>query len=204
MKYRTGEQTKQRIIDAAFRLIAEKGYDAMSIEDIMTEIGKTKGAFYSHFQSKEELLYEVMRTRLDRKLKEIAEETFKKLEEEPCDVREILRKLLGQVYRGSVGRDPGLWSSTFYQVFLMHRKNRVVREWFQEQYRAWEEFMAAVIRRGQELGQIRTDIDARIIGNLLIGAFQGYEIRSTVDPGLDMFEQRHAIEAFYIKEAESS
>ena len=199
MKYRTGEQTKQRIIDAAFRLIAEKGYDAMSIEDIMTEIGKTKGAFYSHFQSKEELLYEVMRTRLDRKLKEIAEETFKKLEEEPCDVREILRKLLGQVYRGSVGRDPGLWSSTFYQVFLMHRKNRVVREWFQEQYRAWEEFMATVIRRGQELGQIRSDVDARIIANLLIGSFQGYEIRSTVDPELDMFEQRHAIEAFYIK-----
>jgi len=94
MKYKTGEHTKQQIIDAAFRLIAEKGYDAMSIEEIMTEIGRTKGAFYSHFQSKEELLYEVMRTKLDRKFNEIAEKTLPKLKEEPCDVQEILRQIL--------------------------------------------------------------------------------------------------------------
>lgn len=181
MKYKTGEHTKQQIIDAAFRLIAEKGYDAMSIEEIMTEIGRTKGAFYSHFQSKEELLYEVMRTKLDRKFNEIAEKTLPKLKEEPCDVQEILRQILEQVYRGSIGSDPVLWSSTFYQVFLMHRKNPVIREWLQEQYRAWEKFMATVIQRGQELGQIRSDIDAKVIGNLLIGTFQGYEIRSTVD-----------------------
>jgi AcrR family transcriptional regulator len=203
MKYKTGELTKQQIIDTAFRLIAEKGYDAMSIDDIMSEIGKTKGAFYTHFQSKEDLLYEVMRTRLDRKFGEIAQETLKKMKEEPCDVREILLQMLEQVYQGSAGSDPVLWSSALYQVFLMHQKNPVVREWIQEQYRAWEEFMATVIQRGQELGQIRSDIEARVIGNLIIGAFQGYEIRSTVDTELDVFEQRHLIEAFFIKEPET-
>ncbi|MBN2910440.1 TetR/AcrR family transcriptional regulator [Polycladomyces sp. WAk] len=204
MKYKSGEQTKQQMIDTAFRLIAEKGYDAMSIDDIMSEIGKTKGAFYTHFQSKEDLLYEVMRTRLDRTFGEIAEETLAKLKEEPCDVREILRQMLRQVYQGSAGSDPALWSSAFYQVFLMHRKNPVVREWIQEQYRAWEAFMATVIQRGQELGQIRSDIEARVIGNLIIGVFQGYEIRSTVDPELDVFEQRHAIEAFFIHDPGTS
>jgi AcrR family transcriptional regulator len=203
MKYKTGELTKQQIIDTAFRLIAEKGYDAMSIDDIMSEIGKTKGAFYTHFQSKEDLLYEVMRTRLDRNFGEIAGETLKKLKEEQCDVREILRQMLRQVYQGSAGSSPDLWASTFFQVFLMHRKNPVVREWILEQYRAWEEFMETVIQRGQELGQIRPDVEARVIGNLIIGAFQGYEIRSTVDTELDVFEQWHLIEAFFIKEPET-
>jgi AcrR family transcriptional regulator len=203
MKYKSGERTKQQIIDTAFRLIAEKGYDAMSIDDIMSEIGKTKGSFYTHFQSKEDLLYEVMRTRLDRKFGEIAEVTLKKLADDRCDVREIIREMLGKVYQGSAGSDPVLWSSALYQVFLMHRKNPVVREWIQEQYRAWEEFMSTVIRRGQELGQIRPDIEARVIGNLIIGAFQGYEIRSTVDTELDVFEQRHLYEVFFTQEPET-
>jgi AcrR family transcriptional regulator len=203
MKYKSGERTKQQIIDTAFRLIAEKGYDAMSIDDIMSEIGKTKGSFYTHFQSKEDLLYEVMRTRLDRKFGEIAEVTLKKLADDRCDVREIIREMLGKVYQGSAGSDPVLWSAALYQVFLMHHKNPVVREWIQEQYRAWEEFMSTLIRRGQELGQIRRDIEARVIGNLIIGAFQGYEIRSTVDTELDVFEQRHLYEVFFTKEPET-
>lgn len=193
-KYKSGERTKQKIVEVAFRLIAEKGYDAMSIEDIMTEIGKTKGAFYSHFQSKEDLLYEVMRTKLDRRFSEIAEKTLKKLKEEPCDVREILLEILEQVYQGSTGSDPTVWPSTFYQVFLMSRINPVIREWLQKQYRAWESFLEQVIRRGQELGQIRSDIEARVIGNLLIGVFQGYEIRSTVDSEQDVFEQRYLVD----------
>ena len=42
-KYKSGEWTKQQIIDATFRLIADKGYDDMSIEDIMNESGKNEG-----------------------------------------------------------------------------------------------------------------------------------------------------------------
>lgn len=198
-KYKSGERTKQKIVDVAFRLIAEKGYDAMSIEEIMTEIGKTKGAFYSHFQSKEDLLYEVMRVKLDRRFSEIAEKTLKKLKDGACDIREILLEILGQVYHGSTGSDPTVWPSTFYQVFLMSRTNPVIREWLQKQYRAWESFLEEVIRRGQEMGQIRSDIEARVIGNLIIGAFQGYEIRSTVDSEQDVFEQRYLVEAFLAK-----
>src|SRR5690606_14775866 len=195
-KYKSGEWTKQQIIDATFRLIADKGYDDMSIEDIMNEVGKTKGAFYSHFQSKEDLLYELMRTKLDRKFDEIAEKTLNKLKEEPCDVREILPQLLEMVYQGSTGSDP-VWSATYYQFFLMSRKNPFIREWLQEQYREWESFMATVVRRGQELGQIRSDIEARVIGNLLIAAFQGYELRLIVDPKADLFEERKLVESFF-------
>lgn len=199
MKYKTGEQTKEQIIETAFRLIAEKGFDAMSIDDIMSEIGKTKGSFYTHFESKEDLLYEVMRTRLDRGFKKIAEETMKKLEDDRCDVREIMRQIFGKVYESSIGSTPDLWFATYFQVFLMHRKNPVIREWIEEQYRAWGEFMSTVIRRGQELGQIRSDVEARVMANLFIGVFQGYEIRCTVDPELEVF-QPYMDEIFFIKE----
>ncbi|MDP1420159.1 TetR family transcriptional regulator [Peribacillus simplex] len=43
MKYTTGEETKKKMIDSAFQLLADKGYDARSIDEIMKGAGKTKG-----------------------------------------------------------------------------------------------------------------------------------------------------------------
>jgi AcrR family transcriptional regulator len=43
-------------VDAAQRLIQAKGYEPMSIEDVLRETGVSKGAFYHYFRSKAELL----------------------------------------------------------------------------------------------------------------------------------------------------
>lgn len=43
------------LLEAAFRVIREKGYAATSVDDICRAAGKTKGAFFHHFESKEAL-----------------------------------------------------------------------------------------------------------------------------------------------------
>ncbi|WP_164491708.1 TetR/AcrR family transcriptional regulator [Staphylospora marina] len=197
MKYKSGERTQARIIEAAFRVIAEKGYDAMTIDDVMSEIGKTKGSFYVHFQSKEDLLHQLMKAKLDREYGGIAEKTLKELEKPDCNIREVISRILEDCYKSSGGSDPGVWAQSFYQVFLMHRKNEYVREWMKKQYEMWDEFLEMVIRRGQELGQIRDDIDPKIIATLIVATFQGYEIRSTVDKDLNFFEQEQLYQLFY-------
>ena len=54
------EETKQRIVDAAFEVFVEKGYEATTILDIVAATdGLTRGAFYHHFKSKEEVLDEI-------------------------------------------------------------------------------------------------------------------------------------------------
>ncbi|WP_040198131.1 TetR/AcrR family transcriptional regulator [Candidatus Soleaferrea massiliensis] len=50
------EETIQKIIEIAFRLFREKGYDETSIQDIVDELGMSKGAIYYHFKSKEDIL----------------------------------------------------------------------------------------------------------------------------------------------------
>lgn len=51
------EETVQRILDVAFRLFMEKGYERTSIQDIISQLGGlSKGAIYHHFRSKEEIL----------------------------------------------------------------------------------------------------------------------------------------------------
>lgn len=47
---------RDEFIDAAQRLIQSKGYEQLSIEDVLAETGSSKGAFYHYFDSKSALL----------------------------------------------------------------------------------------------------------------------------------------------------
>jgi AcrR family transcriptional regulator len=53
---------KQELLDTAMHLFATKGYDETSVSDVIAAIGVSKGAFYHHYASKEDLL-EALATR---------------------------------------------------------------------------------------------------------------------------------------------
>jgi TetR/AcrR family transcriptional repressor of nem operon len=48
-------ESKTKLLDATLRVVRTKGYAATRIEDICAEAGLTKGSFFHHFKSKEEL-----------------------------------------------------------------------------------------------------------------------------------------------------
>ncbi len=60
--------TRQRIVAAAVSLFAEQGFDATSVNQVVARAGVAKGALYHHFESKDDLLYEVYRELVDRQL----------------------------------------------------------------------------------------------------------------------------------------
>ena len=54
------EETRSKIIEAALRVFLEKGYEQTTVLDIVAHMqGLTRGAFYHHFKSKEEVLVAV-------------------------------------------------------------------------------------------------------------------------------------------------
>ena len=54
------EETRQAILDAALKLFLEKGYEKTTILDIVNGMdGLTRGAFYHHFKSKEEVMDQI-------------------------------------------------------------------------------------------------------------------------------------------------
>jgi TetR/AcrR family transcriptional repressor of nem operon len=55
MPPRTGPATRDKLVDAAVRMIREKGYAATRVEDLCAATDVTKGAFFHHFDSKEAL-----------------------------------------------------------------------------------------------------------------------------------------------------
>ena len=54
------EQVKKKIIESARRLFNRRGFESVSITEIMQAAGLTHGGFYSYFQSKSDLYAEVM------------------------------------------------------------------------------------------------------------------------------------------------
>ncbi|WP_051559939.1 TetR/AcrR family transcriptional regulator [Marinobacterium jannaschii] len=55
------QQTRERILNNAARLFSTRGFDGVSIDQVMQEAGMTRGAFYSHFSSKSALYAESMK-----------------------------------------------------------------------------------------------------------------------------------------------
>ncbi|HEX5857890.1 MAG TPA: helix-turn-helix domain-containing protein [Microbacterium sp.] len=56
---RSRENTRARLLDAAAEVFAEVGLDAASVEAVCERAGFTRGAFYSNFESKDELFLEL-------------------------------------------------------------------------------------------------------------------------------------------------
>ncbi|SRR5579871_5664004 len=60
-------ETRQRAVDTASKLYRERGLDAVSVSDVMSEIGMTVGGFYRHFESKDALMIEAITRAFDTK-----------------------------------------------------------------------------------------------------------------------------------------
>ena len=54
------QNTHQRILESARRLFNARGFNEVSIDDIMADAGLTRGGFYNHFKAKEDLYAEIL------------------------------------------------------------------------------------------------------------------------------------------------
>ena len=57
-------QTRRRIIETAGRRLKQDGIDGSGVAALMTDAGLTNGAFYAHFESKDDLVANVVADQL--------------------------------------------------------------------------------------------------------------------------------------------
>lgn len=67
-------QTRQALLDAAARVFVKRGFQGSSVEEITAEAGYSRGAFYSNFKTKDELLVELLRDRVYTRYTEMVQE----------------------------------------------------------------------------------------------------------------------------------
>ena len=97
------EERRKELIDTAARLFAEKGYESVSVRDILDEVGGAPGMFYYYFKSKQDIYLATMEDyiseKLERKCALMEDETM------PFEQRRrLLSELIAQDIRGYADR----------------------------------------------------------------------------------------------------
>ena len=61
-----GERRKQELLQIAYRLFISRGYENTSVDEIIEEAGIAKGTYYYYFETKEQMLEEVIGMMIDQ------------------------------------------------------------------------------------------------------------------------------------------
>ncbi len=120
------QQTRQRLLEAAERAIAERGIEAASLRDIAEAAGYSLGAVYSNFESKEALLRELLATHMQKEIDLIRAALAGDAGDSPED---SLRRL--EVLLRAMRRDE-LLSSLVAEFHLHANRNPAFRREFYE------------------------------------------------------------------------
>ncbi|WP_432470233.1 TetR/AcrR family transcriptional regulator [Amphritea sp. HPY] len=88
------QQTRERILLSAAKLFTRDGYENVSINNVMTDAGLTRGAFYSHFATKSELYAEAIETSARQGRARIEESSL-----QPLELNALIKGYLSQEHR---------------------------------------------------------------------------------------------------------
>jgi AcrR family transcriptional regulator len=146
------------LTDVAFRLFAQRGYDATSMDEIARAARVTKASIYHHVSGKEALLAHG----LDRALRAL----FSVLDEPAAktgSARERLRAIVGRVAEVTMRMLPEV--SVLFRV----RGNSKTEKGAMERRRRFDTVVTDLVRRAQRDGEIRADIEAGLVTRLVFG-----------------------------------
>jgi TetR/AcrR family acrAB operon transcriptional repressor len=170
-KKEDAEKTADFLLDSAMKLFIRRGYSAITLEQIATEAKVTRGAFYHHFSSKEELLNKLIKRE-----------------------RDSFEGGLEKIFRAKLAPEKHLEKLVFYLLdnfYSNKRFNRFIQfTWFKVESSMLEgkfyyqgatnerlvKEVAKIIRKGQGLGVFRKDssanVDAMGITSMILGMYR--------------------------------
>lgn len=151
------EATRLTILKKAFDLIYEKGYQATSIDDIIATTKVTKGAFYYHFKSKDEMGLAIINEILKPSLTESFIKPLQKDENPVTAIYHLLHQLLMEDEFLKVAY--GCPASNFTQE--MAPWNQLFSQALEELTDKWQKLLITTMENGKKKGFIRKDVNAK-------------------------------------------
>jgi TetR/AcrR family transcriptional regulator, fatty acid metabolism regulator protein len=152
---------RRQILGAAVKVFAEKGFHAARVGDIAEEAGIAYGLVYHYFESKEDLLETIFRTTWTEMLARVRE-----VEKASVPAAEAVRQVTALLLR-TWRRDPDLVRVLVREV----TRNQHVQQEIEEITEAMEA-LERIIRRGQETGEFRSELDPRLAAVVFYGALE--------------------------------
>lgn len=176
------ETRRRQIVEAAILVMATRGWNEASIDEITKEAGVSRGLVSYHFKDKAELLSEMLK-RCETASRDTVTEALETTDDPVERFRVVVRASL-QLTKD----DPAIYE-IFLHFMASARSNPELGEQIRDLYRGFRAGTARTIRAMQQAGYFRKDIDADAAAARHIGAMTGFALQWLLDPGAFPFEE---------------
>lgn len=188
-----GTATRQAIMDSAEGLVLEQGFAGTSVDAIIGQAGVTKGAFFHHFESKQDLAYALIDRYVDLDLDHLTEKMARAeaLATDPLQQLLVFVGLFIEDADAYAGPPPGcLMGSYIYEAGLFDERTMKT---VHDNMMAWREVLVAKLEKVAAVHPPAIEVDFKGLADMLTVVFEGAYIvaRSLRDPDTvaDQLEQ---------------
>jgi len=180
------EQRRQHLIDAAWRCVARGGYRTLSVDDVCAEAGLSKGAFYTYFDQKQDLLLAL----LDEDAAGLAD-LVADAASQPSGIEQIRRFAAAVVDRGSDATVVQLRADLWAEI----ASDESLRARFLEAMQQRRARLADLIEAAVAAGEL-VDVPANALAAVFLALGDGLMLHRVLDPsGFRWPNVRRAIDA---------
>lgn len=162
-------ETMHRLCAKGLEIFNEKGYYNTSLDDILTELNLSKGAFYHHFKSKEDYFISIVQNLMVQKVYALLVEPLDTFENPLPIIVESLENAL----------EPGRQNEMAYGFMLndflteFHKRNEEISRYLKDIVNVWEVNLVSVLKKGKVDGHIARHVDCEGVATYIIASFMG-------------------------------
>ncbi len=173
--YKKSETSRRQVLDAAIRALAERGYARTSVSDIAEAAGMSKGAVHYHFESKDDLIAQVL-VRCAEAMRERVREAWEAPGEPHERIRRALREM--RVSRKQVSAELRVLADLMAQGIYDPKLRKSLSTMFE----ANRDEVFRHLKHGFEVLGLEPTVPIHIMPRLVIGMLDGLALHDFFDP----------------------
>lgn len=163
--------THEKLLEAARQAFAQFGYERASVNQIIDLAGSSKGAFYHHFESKEQIFLELMDRRLQAQRQALRDAV---LSGKIAGLEDLLALSVETGFNVYQNKD---WAPLYMEFWSYATRNETLRVRMAEMYQKWRSYLSDLISEAQQAGAISREVNAHKTAGMIIAIFEGMQLQ---------------------------
>ena len=161
--------TMQRMQSTGLELFYQQGYYNTSIDDILKKLSLSKGAFYYHFQSKEDFFISIVQNLLFQKVYSMLVEPIEGQEDPLNVISKSIEDALETAEHNTM--DFGFVLSNFITEF--NGKSPEIMKYLMDIMKVWEVNLITTLQKGKTDGYVDRHVDSEAVATYVISSYIG-------------------------------
>jgi TetR/AcrR family fatty acid metabolism transcriptional regulator len=163
-KGRRASDKRERILRAAIKVFARKGFYATRVSEIAKAAGVADGTIYLYFENKDDVLVSIFEDRITKLLEVLRRE---------IDAGDGFEDKLRRVVELQLGLLEGQRDLAEVITVNLRQSSRLLKQYAAPLFTEYLEIVASLISEGQKQGVVRDDVSPRVVARALWGALDG-------------------------------